>query len=196
MPPGTLGLRVVHFWPIRPDGRTSQLRPGSAVWALVRQRCVSLRGPRVVGALPNASHWAPPSTNHPARTSLRPTEAVAGASPALWEAPPPHGQRGSGAAGVRGGGAGGAASSPWGVDATRFRLILERARTACPFLVGSRVRTKSQYAQRSQRVAPPLLARLRALGEFRSRVRVRVVGAREPQDSWASGLSGLSGMSP
>ena len=23
LPPGRLGLRVVHFWPIRPDGRTS-----------------------------------------------------------------------------------------------------------------------------------------------------------------------------
>ena len=79
LPPGRLGLRVVHFWPIRPDGRTSQLRPGIAVWALARQRCVLARSSsgrrlaQVIGRRPQ-----PPGSN-PAHTSLRPTEAVAGA---------------------------------------------------------------------------------------------------------------------
>ena len=36
--PGTLGLRVVQFLPIRPHRRTRLLRPGSTVSAVARQR--------------------------------------------------------------------------------------------------------------------------------------------------------------
>jgi len=40
---GTLGYRVVHFRPIRPNGQSNGLRLGSALSALVRQRCVLAR---------------------------------------------------------------------------------------------------------------------------------------------------------
>ena len=40
---GTLGYRVVHFLPIRPNGQSSGLRLGSARSALVRQRGVLAR---------------------------------------------------------------------------------------------------------------------------------------------------------
>ena len=52
LPPGRLGLRVVHFW--------------------VR-RCAVLD--RVLEwSAPCPSHWTPPPASHPARTSLRPTD--------------------------------------------------------------------------------------------------------------------------
>ena len=110
LPPGRLGLRVVHFWPIRPDGRTSQLRLGSAVWALARQRCILARsssGRRLAQVI---GHRPRPLGVRLAVALLRPTEAVAGAAGGAASAWPRGERRRLG----RGGGAGGAASSPLG----------------------------------------------------------------------------------
>ena len=59
---GTPGVRVVHFWPIRPHGRTRLLRPGRTVSTVGRQRgqppC--LRGPRRQGASSCIALWRRP----------------------------------------------------------------------------------------------------------------------------------------
>ena len=47
MLPGTLGLRIVHFLPIRPHRRTRLLRLGGAVSAVARQRGVLVRSSSV-----------------------------------------------------------------------------------------------------------------------------------------------------
>ena len=160
------------FWPVLSDGRTSQLRPGWPRECSLGSSPPTMRPCAVLEwSAPCPSHWTPPPQppgSHlaaPHRGGRR-----LGGRRRLRN----HGQGGKWRHLVRGGGAGGAASSPWGVDATRFRLILERARTSCPFLVCSRVRVRllkyhdfrlprASHAQRPQLGAHPRAACRRAL---------------------------------